>query len=171
MRRTISIALAAATALSSLTASVAPGQAAMLAQTPAVAGDTADVVPIEDRRPNNEWWYNPRNRGGWDRGGRHGWRGHGGWDDDDDWRGHRRHWRGRDWDDNDDNGAALALGLFGFAAGAMLGGQAFGGGPVYGGGGSCGPYDAHDRACDNRFRSYDWCSNTYMGYDGYRHYC
>jgi hypothetical protein len=54
----------------------------------------------------------------------------------------------------------------------MLGSQAYGGygGGGYGGG-SCGVYDAHDRACDARFRSYDWCSNTYMGYDGYRHYC
>ena len=100
--------------------------------------------------------------GGWDDGGRHGW-------DNDGWRGNRgnyyRRHHYRDWDD-DDNGAGVALGLFGFAAGALVGSQLYGG-QGYGGGG----YDAHDAACARRFRSYDPYSNTYMGYDGYRHYC
>lgn len=28
-----------------------------------------------------------------------------------------------------------------------------------------------DRSCSRRFRSYDRNSGTYLGYDGYRHYC
>jgi hypothetical protein len=31
--------------------------------------------------------------------------------------------------------------------------------------------DSHVRRCSIRYRSYDPASDTYMGYDGYRHYC
>jgi hypothetical protein len=30
---------------------------------------------------------------------------------------------------------------------------------------------SHRAACDARFRSYDWHSDTYMGFDGKRHSC
>jgi hypothetical protein len=170
--------LAAAVAVTGAATSFVPAQGAMVAIVPPVKSDVAaDIVPVEAewarqyRQYNQRRWY-PRHGGGWD--GRHGWRGGHDWDDDDwRWR-HRRHGRrGHHFDD--DNGAALALGLFGFAAGAFLGSQLHGGygghGGAYYGGASCGAYDRHDAACDQRFRSYDWCSNTYLGYDGDRHYC
>ncbi|MBL8905841.1 MAG: BA14K family protein [Rhizobiales bacterium] len=40
-------------------------------------------------------------------------------------------------------------------------------GPYYGTGG----YDAHVQWCLNRYRSYDPRTDTYLGYDGYRHRC
>ena len=163
MRRILSTLLAGAMVATTAAASFAPAQA--MPQVPqAQAGSS--VIQVER---DAQWWLNQggsgRN-GGWDRGRRHGWNnGHGGWDNDG-WRGDRRYYRrhrDRDWDDND--GAGLALGLFGFAAGAVVGSQ-LQGGQAYGGG-----YDAHDAACARRFRSYDPYSNTYLGYDGYRHYC
>ena len=36
---------------------------------------------------------------------------------------------------------------------------------------SGGNYDAHVRACFNRYRSYDEETNSFMGYDGVRHEC
>jgi hypothetical protein len=173
MRRSISILLAATMAVGGAAASVVPVQAAMPQAAPP-ASTPAPVIQVQD---DSEWWYNQRGGRGWDRGGdrdgQHGWRG-GGWDDDD-WRWRQRHHRRHFRDRHDDDGAALALGLFGFATGAFLGSQLHGGygghGGAYYGGASCGAYDRHDAACDQRFRSYDWCSNTYLGYDGDRHYC
>lgn len=83
------------------------------------------------------------------------------------WRGDRyRHWRGgrRYWGP----GAGVYLG-FGFAP------YYYGYGPYYR------PYayrpyyaptgSRHVRWCLNRYRSYDPRSNTFLGYDGYRHRC
>ena len=154
MQRSISILLAAAMAVGSGAASFVPAQAAMLQVAPAIQSPSA-IIQVQD---NSEWRYK---RG---RGDRHGW-GHGNNWRGNNWHGDDRRWRhgryrhGRDWDDG--NGAGIALGMFGFAAGAILGSQ------VYGGGG----FDNHDAACARRFRSYDPYSNTYMGYDGHRHYC
>ena len=52
-----------------------------------------------------------------------------------------------------------AAALFGFAVGAI------------GGALSAGATDSHVPACQRRFRSYDLSSDTYLGYDGLRHYC
>jgi hypothetical protein len=82
------------------------------------------------------------------------------------WRGHRnRYWGGgrRYWGP----GAGLWLG-FGLSP------YYYGGGPYY-----YRPYrplyapvgSAHVRWCLNRYRSYDPRSNSFMGYDGYRHRC
>ena len=49
--------------------------------------------------------------------------------------------------------------LFGFAIEAM--GSAL----------SAGATNSHVAACEHRFRSYDRSSDTYLGYDGKRHYC
>jgi hypothetical protein len=78
---------------------------------------------------------------------------------DNDWRRHR------DWDDDwddDDFGDAAAAGIFGLAAGALVG-SALSQGGSYGG-------DYH-AACSRKYRSYDPATGTYMGYDGYRHPC
>jgi len=61
-----------------------------------------------------------------------------------------------------------------FAAGAAVGiagayayDDYYDDGPYYGGNYA----NAHVQWCLNRYRSYDPRSNTYMGYDGYRHRC
>lgn len=65
----------------------------------------------------------------------------------------------------------IASGLFGFGFGAILGSVLANSnndrviGRVYSGG------NAHVRACFARYRSYDARSDTFMGYDGYRHRC
>jgi hypothetical protein len=59
---------------------------------------------------------------------------------------------------NDDAGAALAAGaIVGLAAGAIAANASAGGSAV--------------AYCEQRFRSYDPVSGTYLGYDGYRHPC
>jgi len=77
------------------------------------------------------------------------------WDDSHYQRWYRDHYRHRDF--GADNAIA---GIFGFALGTVLGGT------TANGGGS-----GHVIACENRFRSYDRRSDTYLGYDGARHYC
>ena len=64
--------------------------------------------------------------------------------------GYRRH--------NDDAAAAIAGGIIGLAAGAIIAGSAQGG-----------PRTVD--YCMRRFRSYDPGSGTYLGYDGLRHPC
>lgn len=107
------------------------------------------------------------------------------------WRKDRRHWNDRDyrrWYEghrrHDDNNDAAAAAIFGLAAGAILGGIAAGSmappprsqatinsdAPPPAGGyrfGSAG-YVSY---CSSKYRSFDARSGTFMGYDGYRHYC
>ncbi len=74
-----------------------------------------------------------------------------------------RHFRGY----RRDTGAALAAGFLGFVLGAAIAGSA--------------NQQAYARAhlsqrewiaeCARRYRSFDAGSGTYLGYDGYRHYC
>ena len=66
-------------------------------------------------------------------------------------------------------GAAIA----GFAAGALLGSMLAAPRPYYYRRAAPYYYDDDDavRYCMSRFRSYDPCSGTYLGYDGYRHPC
>ncbi|QPC93265.1 BA14K family protein [Mesorhizobium sp. INR15] len=68
---------------------------------------------------------------------------------------------------NHDLGIGIAAGVGGFVLGSMLAQQ-----PrtvyvdQYEGGGSW-----HVRRCYDRYQSYDVDSDTYVGHDGYRHYC
>jgi hypothetical protein len=103
----------------------------------------------------------------WDRVGENGWH-------DDGWRWRNRHHgdRDRDWDDdrrhgwrhdgdNDDfdfDEEDLAAGVAGFAAGALFGSLATGS-------------SSHVARCEAEYQSYDRASDTYLGYDGYRHQC
>ncbi|MDB5531207.1 MAG: BA14K-like protein [Devosia sp.] len=87
----------------------------------------------------------------------------GGWHDSDYNRFYRSRRSGLD---------SIASGLFGFGFGAILGSAIANSnnndrviGRVYNGGSS------HVQACYARYRSYDANSDTYMGYDGYRHRC
>ena len=59
-------------------------------------------------------------------------------------------------------GDALVAGLFGLAAGAIIAGAV---------NGSNNSGAGHVNACENAYRSYDLRSDTYLGYDGYRHQC
>lgn len=107
----------------------------------------------------------------WDKGfsgNRRYWRGGGGhhWRGGHRWRGGGRHWRHRGWGGS---GVFLGLGLAPFYNG------------YYDDPYDYGYYDAptyyvprgsrHVRWCYSRYRSYDARSNTFMGYDGYRHRC
>jgi len=81
------------------------------------------------------------------------------WDD----REYRSWYRDRHRDRDRDNNAGAAA-LFGLAAGAIIGG-------ALSQGASSSAYDANDRYCAQRYRSYDPASNSFMGYDGRRHSC
>jgi hypothetical protein len=59
----------------------------------------------------------------------------------------------------DDGGGLLAGGIFGLAAGAMLG-NAIGGPHRYRGG-----------SCEQRFRTFNPATGEYTGYDGLQHHC
>ena len=94
------------------------------------------------------------------------------WDNDcRDWNSNRGRWdetrynrwyrdHHRDRGFRGDNAAAA---IFGFAAGAAASAIT---GSINGG-----VYSSGVAACEARYRSYDRGSNTYMGYDGYRHEC
>ncbi|MGE3149957.1 MAG: BA14K family protein [Pseudorhodoplanes sp.] len=70
------------------------------------------------------------------------------------YRGHRRGY---------DPGAAVAAGIIGLAAGAIIAG-ATAPQPAPGG-------QAWIDYCFSKYRSFDPASGTYLGYDGLRHYC
>lgn len=162
MRRSVSTLLAAAMAITGSAVSFAPAAVAVPQVSPAIfnqAAPAAGVQQVRDHsarwRQNNRNWSNNRNWGDWRRDNRHysrnyryGNRYYG-----------NRYYRYRD----NDNGSAIALGIFGLAAGAIVGSQLRGGG--YGGGSS------YDAACHRKYNSYDSYSKTFLGYDGYRHRC
>lgn len=85
-----------------------------------------------------------------------------------------RHWHHGGW-----HHGGWAAGAAGFAAGALIGGALasrpyYYGGPYYDGPYAYEPGYAGDDAetyCEQRFRSYDPESGTYLGYDGRRHPC
>lgn len=93
-----------------------------------------------------------------------------------------RRYRGGNWNNNDYNRFygrhrsgldSIASGFFGFTFGAILGSAIANsnnnnnnGGGYYQGGG----YN-HVDACYARYRSYDARTDTFLGYDGYRHRC
>ena len=91
---------------------------------------------------------------------RRAWRGRGHWRGNRHWA--RRHWRHRHWGyhrwHGDNWGPAVGAGIAGLFLGGALAAQAQASG------------DAIDW-CDRRYRSYDRRTQTYLGYDGYRHSC
>jgi hypothetical protein len=119
--------------------------------TPAMADPQRDRF-IEryysERGHDDEYWR-------W-RNNRHRWR------DDDYRRWYNRH--EHDFDDED-----LAAGLFGFAAGALIGSAVSGANRPA----APGIVNNHEwlAYCSNRYRSFDPASGTYLGYDGQRHPC
>lgn len=114
---------------------------------------TAFIAPVSTATAEPRW-----ERGGWS-------------DADDQWRWrHRdrdRHWERdrhsdrRDWrrGDRDRDDDEIVAGIAGFAAGALVGSLA------------TGNTSSHVDRCLARYRSYDPATNTYLGYDGYRHPC
>lgn len=61
---------------------------------------------------------------------------------------------------NNNTGAAVAAGVIGLAAGAMIAGAA-----------NQNRYDNNVSYCSQRYRSYNPNTGTYTGYDGYQHPC
>jgi hypothetical protein len=59
---------------------------------------------------------------------------------------------------NRDSGSNIAAGIIGLAVGAAISGNR-----GYG--------TDHVRACQNRYRSYNVRTDTFLGYDGFRHAC
>src|SRR5690606_9574955 len=86
-----------------------------------------------------------------------------------DFRNNGRHWndsRYRNWYHSHSNGLPPAVaGIFGLAAGAIIGGALANG--------NNGPRvtSGHVARCQAHFRSYDVSTDSYLGYDGYRHRC
>ena len=120
---------------------------------PAVPSPVPQTGPQQSAEPESGLLQNIQYGGGYygyrDRGYRGGYRGYG-----------RRYRRS-------DDGAAIAAGVLGFALGAAIAGSA-----------SDRDYyrsRRSDRAwlasCSSRYRSFDPASGTYLGFDGYRHYC
>jgi hypothetical protein len=130
----------------------------------AVLFGTAFIVPVAPAAAQSIQFYSS----GWDGDRDDNWRWrhrHGrdrDWDRRGDWD-DRRHWRNRhrdrDWDDDND----IAAGILGFAAGALVTGLATSGGVSSG--------SSHVARCDAHYRSYDPYTDTFLGYDGYRHQC
>jgi hypothetical protein len=158
MQRSISVLIAAAVATSAV--SLAPAWAMPAAPT-ATGNDGAAVELVRDRYGRGHW--RGRRGGHWGGG----------------------HWGGGDWGYGH-NGYGFGLGAFGLATGLLFGsGLGYYGGyyghPYYGGyyGNGYydngyygnGGYDDYDIACAHKYRSYDPGSNTFLGYDGYRHTC
>jgi hypothetical protein len=94
------------------------------------------------------------------------------WVDQRRWEAQRdREWRRNSYNryrrDRGDNTDALAAGIIGFALGAAILGSQNDASRAYG-------YRSdrqHIASCRARYRSYDAASNTFLGNDGYRHYC
>ena len=89
-----------------------------------------------------------------------------------DWRSNHMHWNKSQYQSfyrfhrhDSDFGGNLALGLFGFTAGAIIAGAitSNSGDNYYG--------SDHVTACENAYRSYSVRSDTFLGYDGMRHRC
>ncbi len=149
--------------------------AAVLAASAVGAGTVA--ASAEPWHHGGGWHH----RGGWDHGG--GWYGGRGWN---------RGWHGGGWHHHD-NGAAVAAGIGGLALGAIVGSALaspnyYDEPPVY----YQHPvpvervypvrrayrveprsvyYGNHATVCAEHYRSYDPRTDTFLGYDGYRHRC
>ncbi|HVW91823.1 MAG TPA: BA14K family protein [Devosia sp.] len=71
-------------------------------------------------------------------------------------------------------GVGFAAGVLGFMAGAAAASAAANNDYYYGHRVYYGPgpgWRAHEAACYDTYRSYDAATDTYLGYDGQRHYC
>lgn len=82
-----------------------------------------------------------------------------------DWRSNRSQWGDSQYQDfyrihRNDSGfsGSIIAGLFSFAFGAAMNGTSA-------------SMSAHVRACQNRYRSYDTRTDSFLGYDGRHHLC
>lgn len=150
MRKFMTWCVAAAMAAGTF---VAPASAQIAGTRAPVAAATADVSNnLEQVQSRRQWREGRHYRGG---RGYHRSRGYSSrrqygnrrYYNDRRYYGHRR----------SNNGAAIAAGVLGLAAGAAIASSA-----------NAGSSHAY---CESRFRSYDRRSRTYLGYDGRRHSC
>ncbi len=131
---------------SALLASAIVATSAVTFSVPAAADPGRDRYVEQYYNKHNrddDYWRWKKNRNKWDEREYRSW--------------YRERHRDRD---ND----AAAAGLFGLAAGAIIGG-------ALSQNASSSAYSENDRYCASRYRSYDPVSNTIMGYDGFRHPC
>lgn len=141
------IAAAAALTLAGATAQAAP-VGPRSAQGLANAAESGSAPLVRVQHQINPYYHQP---GSGYRGNYRGYRGgyHGGYRGGRYYR-HRHH--------HNDAGAAIAGGILGLAAGAIIAG-------------SVAQNSNTVQYCMNRYRSYDPRSGTYLGYDGLRHPC
>lgn len=94
---------------------------------------------------------------------------HPNWKGCGDWKHNRHKWGHNDYRNwyrwNQPNIGTVAAGIFGFALGAAI----VGSNRTYNDGYSS--WDDHVEACEDRYRSYDERTDTFLGYDGLRHRC
>jgi hypothetical protein len=125
----------------------------------AIFASTAPALADPDRDRFIERFYSERGRDDdywhW-RNNRHRWR-------DDDYR------RWYDRHDHDFDDEELAAGVFGLAAGALIGSA------IAGSAAPAAPAVVNNEEwlayCHSKYRSFDPASGTYLGYDGVRHPC
>ncbi|MET3925774.1 BA14K family protein [Devosia sp. 2618] len=150
------------TALSGITAAVLTGLLSLTSVMPAQAQNRVPTYSDRDRVVQNYCgqYSNDRDCQGYYRGG---------WGDNDYNRFYHNRRSGLD---------SIASGIFGFTFGAILGSALANssGDRVVGRAGDrvigrANNYSGHVAACYARFRSYDERTDTYLGYDGRRHYC
>ena len=154
MRRTFTYLLAASIALSGSTIGVTGASAAVPRLSAPAAVETGAPIEQVDRRGGNykKWKKHSRSRGH-DRhySKRHRHNSH-------------RYYSSRRHHHRHHDGFPFAAGIVGFALGSALA-NSYSAPRYYGGG------DSQDAYCARKYRSYDPYSNTFMGYDGRRHYC
>lgn len=115
---------------------------AFIAPVSPAAAQTVQFYSSDRDYDDDRWRWRHRQGRDWDR--------RGDWDD-------RRYWRSRR--DRDRDHDDFAAGILGFAAGALITGLAASSG------------SSHVARCDAHYRSYDPYTDTFLGYDGYRHQC
>lgn len=140
--------------------------AAALAAATFMGAAIAAAPALAQPRPYGGPGYNSNNGGA----GRHYYNGQ--WVDQSRWdqgrqREFQRNSRYRNYGNRNNGGDALAAGIVGFALGAAILGSQNDSGRAYGYSQDSG----HIATCRTRYRSYDAGSNSYLGNDGYRHYC
>jgi hypothetical protein len=152
MRRTFTYLLAASIALSGSTIGFTGASAAVPRLSAPAAVETGNAIEQVDRRGSRHKWKKYSRSRHHDRhySKRHRHNSH-------------RYYSSRRHHHRHHDSFPFAAGIVGFALGSALANSYSA--PAYYGGNS------QDAYCARKYRSYDPYSNTFMGYDGRRHYC
>lgn len=165
MNRIVSTLVAAAVAVTSAATSFVPAQAMPKIAPAAIAdGQSANIERVQnrDRRVrryarNNRGYSRPRHYAGRRYSGSRRYTTNNYY-----YGGGRRYYGGGRYYGGSRYGSGIGVGIVtGLAVGAIVGSQLHGG---YGG-------SSWQEACARRYRSFDWNTGNYLGYDGYWHRC